>query len=369
MASPMCRTQPQVRRSSPSSGFVATPTGTSNIPGFFAVNGDETHNIFTSFNSAYKVAEADLLDGASGGNDFPQERHDLLQDGRHLHHHRRSGADEFVPARRRPVWSRCRSPALDEVANTVGIPYIGAAQPAPPLFFARNLSRATSRPASSPMTQPPLTYSSAHIRRQREVHAKINGYGRHRHLYLHDTIRRLATRPRQQEPAGQLNWLTTAACKGGSIIEQIRPLGLVHRHRRLRPCCRRPSRPARKVAATWVTCLDVLDKGRDRSFVDAVLADIAGLTGHLAIFDHLTLPKHESGLDGVRTLPFYWTQFIRRHMDVIETNVEFPGMQDFERAVIVAAPRGTASVSTGPQRGGQDNHAFRARPLGDLVRR
>jgi hypothetical protein len=45
------------------SGFVATAAGTSNIPGFFAVNGDETHNIFTSFSSAYSVAEVDSLDG------------------------------------------------------------------------------------------------------------------------------------------------------------------------------------------------------------------------------------------------------------------------------------------------------------------
>ncbi len=46
-----------------SSGFVATTAGTTDIPGFFAVNGDETHNIFTSFSSAYSVAEVDSADG------------------------------------------------------------------------------------------------------------------------------------------------------------------------------------------------------------------------------------------------------------------------------------------------------------------
>lgn len=40
-----------------SSGFVATSAGAADIPGFFAVNGDETHNTFTSFSSAYTVAE------------------------------------------------------------------------------------------------------------------------------------------------------------------------------------------------------------------------------------------------------------------------------------------------------------------------
>jgi PEP-CTERM motif len=43
------------------SGFVATAAGVSGIPGFFAVNGDETHNIFTTYSSAYTVAETDSL--------------------------------------------------------------------------------------------------------------------------------------------------------------------------------------------------------------------------------------------------------------------------------------------------------------------
>lgn len=38
-------------------GFVATPTGTSGIPGFTAVNGDQTHNTFAGFTSFYQVAE------------------------------------------------------------------------------------------------------------------------------------------------------------------------------------------------------------------------------------------------------------------------------------------------------------------------
>ena len=57
---------PEVASGAPifhSSGFAATPTGTSNIPGFAAVNGDETHNIFTAFAPVYKVAEVDTTDG------------------------------------------------------------------------------------------------------------------------------------------------------------------------------------------------------------------------------------------------------------------------------------------------------------------
>jgi len=40
-----------------SSGFVATADGLAGIPGFDAVNGDETHNTFSGFSSFYKVAE------------------------------------------------------------------------------------------------------------------------------------------------------------------------------------------------------------------------------------------------------------------------------------------------------------------------
>jgi hypothetical protein len=40
-----------------SSGFVATPTGLAGIPGFTAVNGDQTHNTFSGFSSFYHVAE------------------------------------------------------------------------------------------------------------------------------------------------------------------------------------------------------------------------------------------------------------------------------------------------------------------------
>jgi len=40
-----------------SSGFVATSAGLSGIPGFLAVNGDETHNTFAGFSSFYQVAE------------------------------------------------------------------------------------------------------------------------------------------------------------------------------------------------------------------------------------------------------------------------------------------------------------------------
>ena len=184
------------------------------------------------------------------------------------------------------------------------------------------------------MTQTPRTYSPGHIRGQREVHARSDGYGRHRHLYLHDTMRRLATRLKQSETAGQLSWLDYGCGKGG-FIEQIRPLGLFTTISGYDPAIPAfQTRPA--MPHDLVTCLDVLDKV-EAPYVEAVLADVAGFTVGLAVFDHLTLPKPGSGL---RQHPaFYWVQLVRRHMDVIETTAEFPGMLGFERAVIVAAPR------------------------------
>jgi hypothetical protein len=46
-----------------SSGFVATANGLADIPGFTAVNGDETHNTFAGFSPFYKVAERFGSDG------------------------------------------------------------------------------------------------------------------------------------------------------------------------------------------------------------------------------------------------------------------------------------------------------------------
>ena len=50
-----------------SSGFTATPAGLANIPGFFAVNGDETHNTFSDFGSFYTVGEVFNPTGGTTG--------------------------------------------------------------------------------------------------------------------------------------------------------------------------------------------------------------------------------------------------------------------------------------------------------------
>jgi hypothetical protein len=85
-----------------------------------------------------------------------------------------------------------------------------------------------------------------------------------------------------------------------------------------------------------VTCLDVLDIVEPR-FLDAVLADIAGLTAGLAVIDCLTRPKPGGVLKPHPA--FYWTLQIQRHMRVVETSREFPAPDGFERAVIIATSR------------------------------
>jgi len=171
----------------------------------------------------------------------------------------------------------------------------------------------------------PQTFSGSHIRRQREAHAKADGYGRHRHLYLHDTLRRLA---RQLDARSWLDY----GCGKGEFIEQIRPLDLFATIAGYDPAVDAfAARPEGRFDV--VTCLDVLDIVEPR-FLAALLDDVAGFTAGLAVFDMLTRPNRLRPHP-----PFYWTSLVRQHMDVVESSVEFPGVQDFERVVIVAAPR------------------------------
>jgi SAM-dependent methyltransferase len=178
------------------------------------------------------------------------------------------------------------------------------------------------------------TYSPAHLGRQQEAHARADGYGRHRHLYLHDSIRRIAAGLRGAgEQAEGLSWLDYGCGKGG-FIGEIRPLGLFATIDGYDPAVEAfRARPERRF--DLVTCLDVLDVVEPQ-FLPNVLNDVAALTGRLAIFDCLTRPKADSTLRPHP--PFYWSYLVGRHMKVLEAKTEFPGMEGFERVVIQAAP-------------------------------
>lgn len=187
------------------------------------------------------------------------------------------------------------------------------------------------------MSDPPQTYSPAHLRRQRDSHARADGYGRHRHLYLHDRMRQLARDLSRTKPEGHLTWLDYGCGKGG-FIEEIRPLALFAAIAGHDPAVEAfRARPEGRY--DLVTCLDVIDV-IEPGFLGAVLEDVAAFTGGLALFDCLTRPK--PGATVKPHPPFYWSHLVRQHLDVVETKVEFPGMDGFERAVILATPRGGA---------------------------
>jgi hypothetical protein len=174
-----------------------------------------------------------------------------------------------------------------------------------------------------------------------EAHALTDGYGRHHHLYLHDSMRRAAATLRQAKQADDLSWLDYGCGKGG-LIEEIRPLNLFAAIRGYDPAVEAfAARPERRF--DLVTCLDVLDTV-EPGFLGNVLRDISALTARLAIFDCLTRPKPSSPLRPHP--PFYWSYLVGQHMQVVETKTEFPGMEGFERVVIQAAPRASLKPDT-----------------------
>ncbi|MGH7153368.1 MAG: methyltransferase domain-containing protein [Acetobacteraceae bacterium] len=179
----------------------------------------------------------------------------------------------------------------------------------------------------------PQTYSSGHLRRFREAH-RTDAYGRHRHLYLHDAMREIATSLRSAKPTEHLSWLDYGCGKGG-FIDEVRPLGLFATIVGYDPAVEAfHARPDRRFDA--VTCLDVLDIVEPR-FLSNVLADVAALTDGVALFDCLCRPKPGTPLRPHP--PFYWSHLVGQHMSVAETKVEFSGMDGFERAIIRAMPR------------------------------
>jgi methyltransferase family protein len=186
---------------------------------------------------------------------------------------------------------------------------------------------------SAEVAPTPTTFSSTHVRRQRERHTRTDGYGRHRHLYLHGAMRRLAAELREGDAAAPLSWLDYG-CGKGEFIEQIRPLGLFATIVGYDPAIETfKTRPEGRYHL--VTCLDVLDVVEPR-FLAAVIGDVAALTGGLALFDCLTRPKPGTLKPHP---PFYWSYLVVQHMDMRQTHVEYPGMEGFERAIIIAAPR------------------------------
>lgn len=177
------------------------------------------------------------------------------------------------------------------------------------------------------------TFTERHVESNRLLHRRSDGYGRHRHLYLHNSIRRLAQAVKSRVPERGIT-LLDYGCGKGRFIEEMRRLGLFSEISGYDPAvsdfARHPS-----VAHDVVTCLDVLDAVEVR-FTESVLEDIAQLTGVVALFDCMTKPPPTSGFRPHP--PFYWQQLVATRMRVVSTDVEFPGLDRFERVIITAEP-------------------------------
>jgi 2-polyprenyl-3-methyl-5-hydroxy-6-metoxy-1,4-benzoquinol methylase len=237
-----------------------------------------------------------------------------------------------------PMWKEIigRHMSVDQmiVRKATGDELLQGACPERGIFVASR--RAPAHLSRSGATAPDAlqTYSPAHLGRMQEAHARADGYGRHRHLYLHDSMRRIAALLRGVgERAEGLSWLDYGCGKGG-FIGEIRPLGLFATIEGYDPSVEAfAARPER--GFDLVTCLDVLDVVEPQ-FLPNVLNDVAKMTRRLAIFDCLTRPKADSTLRPHP--PFYWAYLVGQHMKVLEATTEFPAMEGFERVVIHASP-------------------------------
>lgn len=185
--------------------------------------------------------------------------------------------------------------------------------------------------------RPDRTFSIRQIESHRAEHARADGYGRHRHLYLHDTMRRLCDGLGFR--IGGLSLLDYGCGKGG-FLQEMQTLGLFAETAGYDPAVAE-FRTHPDHTYNIVVCLDVLDMVEPR-FLHPVLDDIAQLATDIVLFDVLTMPT------GGRLRPhppFYWAMLIRERLKVVETRVEFASMAGFERAIILASPAQSASNS------------------------
>jgi hypothetical protein len=176
------------------------------------------------------------------------------------------------------------------------------------------------------------TYTDEHARRLRAKHAQSDDYGRHRHLYLHDAMRSLAVSVAR---AGQKPTLLDYGCGKGQFIEEMRKLDIFGDIAGFDPgYAAFQTLPHGRFDI--VSCLDVLDAAEKR-FLDAIVSDVALRTAKVALFDCLTKPLPKSGF--IPRPPHYWYERIKKTMEIAGMTIHFPGMDGFERAVILAKPR------------------------------
>jgi hypothetical protein len=177
------------------------------------------------------------------------------------------------------------------------------------------------------------TYSAEHLRWLRNKHAHSDGYGRHRHLYLHDTMRELAGELAVSR--GCKPTLLDYGCGKGQFMEEMRKLDIFAEIEGYDPGFADFEIIGER-RYDIVTCIDVLDAAEKR-YIDAIVTDVAQRNAGVALFDCLTKPLPKSGFEPHP--PHYWHEFVRRRMDIVSLALHFPWMNGYERTVIVAKPK------------------------------
>jgi hypothetical protein len=183
------------------------------------------------------------------------------------------------------------------------------------------------------------TSSDAHLQRHRDTHAKHPEFGTHRHPYLHDLMREVATSVTMV--GGELPSLLDYGCGKGAFMAEMARLNLFRYIRGYDPAIPVLNvRPAQVYDV--VSCLDVLDQ-LEEAFVEPTIKDVAQFTGRIAVFNVITrqVPQleHLNPRSGQ-----IWQEIIGRHMRVSRMTIRPSTLEEIaqgacpERVIITADP-------------------------------
>ena len=161
--------------------------------------------------------------------------------------------------------------------------------------------------------RPIRTYSDTWLERHRQTHARHAEFGTHRHPYLLETIRAVATRIAAE--IGEKPSLLDYGCGKGVFLGEMGRSGLFRYQRGYDPAVPAyQQRPGQRY--DMVLCLDVLDQ-LEAAFVEPAIADVAQLAGHVALFDVITVQT--PALAHLNPRPAEtWQEMVGRHLRVAE---------------------------------------------------
>jgi hypothetical protein len=187
-----------------------------------------------------------------------------------------------------------------------------------------------------PRFRPIRTYSDSWLQRHRDTHSRHPEFGTHRHPYLHDLIREIAT----ELTAGERPTMLDYGCGKGAFLREMSLSGCFRFARGYDPATtafkQRPSQ-----VYDLVVCLDVLDQTEDE-FVEPIIEDVAQFVGRFAVFDVITVQTPALSHLNPRSAAT-WKEIIGRHMSIDQMIVRKATEEELrqgacpERAIFVAS--------------------------------